>query len=57
MFQDEGARDGGESVLVGTQSGTEEKASADTEMEEIPSPVPSTSVQVCLVLIVTYCFP
>ncbi|XP_020868317.1 uncharacterized protein LOC110224895 [Arabidopsis lyrata subsp. lyrata] len=45
MFQDEGARDGGESVLVGTQSGTEEKASADTEMEEIPSPVPSTSVQ------------
>ncbi|XP_020876969.1 uncharacterized protein LOC110227328 [Arabidopsis lyrata subsp. lyrata] len=30
--QDEGARDGGESVLVGTQSGTEEKASADTDM-------------------------
>ncbi|CAE5959469.1 unnamed protein product [Arabidopsis arenosa] len=40
-----GAGDGGESVLVGTQSGTEEKASADTEMEEIPSPVPSTSAQ------------
>ena len=33
-------------VFVCTQAVTEKKASADTEIEEIPSTVPSTSTEI-----------
>ena len=66
MFQDRGKVDVGQSIFFGAMSGTVfvctqartvEKASADTEMEEIPSTVPSRYSEVCLVVIVIYSFP
>ncbi|CAL9216570.1 unnamed protein product, partial [Arabidopsis halleri] len=41
--QDKGPIDGGEPVVVGTQSGIDEKPTADTEMVENPSGLPATS--------------
>ena len=48
MFQDNGPKVVAEPGLVGTHTGADEIADADTEMVDNPSGLPSTSAQVCV---------
>jgi len=48
MFQDNGPKVVAEPGLVGSHTGADEIADADTKMVDNPSGLPSTSAQVCV---------